>query len=157
MVERPAKEPKKFNMVIYKRLLQYTLQEWKMSLGVFLFLTIQSITQVMIPQLMGKMLDATIIHQNLEELTQLGLYCLTIFVLNSVFTFLRSYCVHMLGEQIIIRLRNDCFEKFIKQDFEFHHRHKSSELNSRLTSDINTAKVMKAFGIRRFFFFFLHD
>lgn len=49
--------------------------------------------------------------------------------------------MNIVGEKIIIDLKNDCFAMFIKSDVEFHDKQKPGELVSRLTNDIAMART----------------
>lgn len=94
-----------------------------------------------IPKLSGELLDSTSKWKDMDRLNYFATIAVGIYILNSVFDFLRTFCYHLLGERIVNTLRNDCYKKFINADIEFHDKITSGELISRLNSDITIAKV----------------
>jgi len=46
----------------------------------------------------------------------------------------------LLGERLVIRLKNDCYSIFLSADLEFHDVQKSGYLTSRISNDIMAAK-----------------
>lgn len=93
-----------------------------------------------IPLLCGELLDATSKYQDLSRLNHYALIAIAVYLANAFCDFLRTFAYHLLGEKIVMSLRNDCFKKFIQSDIEFHDQITSGELLSRLGNDISVAK-----------------
>ena len=93
-----------------------------------------------IPKLCGELLDATGKFQDLNRLNYYALLALGVYIVNAFCDFMRTFLYHLLGEKIVVALRNDCYKKFIKTDVGFDDRIKSGELLSRLGSDISMVK-----------------
>lgn len=62
------------------------------------------------------------------------------YVLQSGFTFLYILLLSQIGEQMAASLRQDLFEQIIIQDLSFFDAHRTGELISRLTSDVQDFK-----------------
>jgi ABC-type multidrug transport system fused ATPase/permease subunit len=58
----------------------------------------------------------------------------------AIFTLTRFLSLQFLQEYISMDMRNDFYKKFIENDVYFFEQHKSGELVSRLSSDVNQAK-----------------
>jgi ABC-type multidrug transport system fused ATPase/permease subunit len=93
-----------------------------------------------IPKLCGELLDATSKFKDLDRLNYYAMIAICVYIVNAICDFFRTFLYHLLGEKIVVALRNDCYKKFISADIDFHDRIKSGELLSRLGSDISTAK-----------------
>lgn len=63
-----------------------------------------------------------------------------VFILNGFSSFCRTFIFSIIGERVIIDIRNDCFKSFINNEISFHEKNHSGELISRLGNDISTAK-----------------
>ncbi|KAL4450333.1 hypothetical protein ABPG74_009039 [Tetrahymena malaccensis] len=135
------KKKKKFKWETYKRMLKYSRKQWKLSLLGHIFLVAQSVSQVFIPSVSGRLLDATIKERDLDKLNQLAFQAILIFLANGVSSFFRTFIFSLIGERVVIDLRNDCFSKFIHNEISFHDKQHSGELISRLGNDISTAKA----------------
>ncbi|EAR98602.3 ABC transporter transmembrane region protein (macronuclear) [Tetrahymena thermophila SB210] len=135
------KKKKKFKWETYKRMLKYSRKQWKLSLLGHIFLIAQSVSQVFIPSVSGRLLDATIKERDLDKLNQLAFQAILIFLANGISSFFRTFIFSLIGERVVIDLRNDCFSKFIHNEISFHDKQHSGELISRLGNDISTAKA----------------
>lgn len=89
-----------------------------------------------IPSISGRLLDATIKERDLEKLNHLAIEAAIVFIANGISSFLRTFIFSLIGERVIIDLRNDCFKSFIYNQISFHDKHHSAELVSRLGNDI---------------------
>lgn len=64
----------------------------------------------------------------------------SMYVLQSGFTFLYILLLSQIGEQMAASLRQDLFKQIIIQDLSFFDAHRTGELISRLTSDVQDFK-----------------
>ena len=66
-----------------------------------------------IPKLCGELLDATGKFQDLNRLNYYALLALGVYIVIAFCDFMRTFLYHLLGEKIVVALRNDCYKKFI--------------------------------------------
>ncbi|XP_048507795.1 mitochondrial potassium channel ATP-binding subunit isoform X2 [Athalia rosae] len=62
------------------------------------------------------------------------------YVAQALFTFVYIYTLSGIGEKIAMKLRQDLFKSIIMQDMAFFDRHRTGEIVSRLTTDIQDFK-----------------
>uniref|UniRef100_A0A1A9WQU5 Mitochondrial potassium channel ATP-binding subunit n=1 Tax=Glossina brevipalpis TaxID=37001 RepID=A0A1A9WQU5_9MUSC len=65
---------------------------------------------------------------------------LSLYFMQSGFTFLYIYLLSRIGEQMAANLRQDLFKQIIIQDIEFFDKNRTGELVNRLTADVQDFK-----------------
>lgn len=63
------------------------------------------------------------------------------FLFKNLFQFLEFFWITYVEQRVVKDLREEVYDKIIRQDFEFFHKHKTGELISNLTNDINQLNV----------------
>lgn len=71
----------------------------------------------------------------------MGLAILACFVIRGLASYGQSLQMARIGQMIIADIQNDLFRHLVRLDLQFFHDHPSSQLTSRMTSDVN---VMRA-------------
>jgi ABC-type multidrug transport system fused ATPase/permease subunit len=108
----------------------------------FIFLVLTSMTTMLFPMLMGKMVESqnkTTTAFNLldfENINSLVLLLFIVFAAQSVFSFFRIYFGTIVVEGAMKDLRADAFQKLVTMPMDFFNRNKVGELTSRISSDI---------------------
>lgn len=69
-----------------------------------------------------------------------ALNLLSMYMLQSGFTFLYIFLLSQIGEQMAARLRQDLFKQVIIQDLSFFDANRTGELVNRLTADVQDFK-----------------
>lgn len=116
------------------------------------FLAISSASALAYPQLMRWMIDNVLQPKRIDLLLPAigGLFLA--FVLQGVFSSLRYYLFSIAGERIVIRLRQQLYQKILAQEVNFFDFNRTGELMSRLASDCttlqNTVSVNVSMGLR---------
>lgn len=59
------------------------------------------------------------------------------FATAAIFGFVRGTSYNLIGEKVVIEIRNELFEKLLEKDVEFYDQNRSGELVSRITSDVS--------------------
>jgi ABC-type multidrug transport system fused ATPase/permease subunit len=114
----------------------------KFSIGL-LFLLGSSLTSMIFPGLMGKLVDATGSGApsgdffNFENINQVAVVLLCVFAVQAVFSFFRIYLFADVTESMLASLRKDTYQHLIKLPMSFFNRKRVGELNSRIASDIS--------------------
>jgi len=126
-------------------------QKWKFIIGMF-FLVGTAAVGLLFPLksgslfgFLGKSNQPTEIITS--QLQNLGLTLLFILIIQSVFSFGRTYFFSQVTENILKGVRDDVFKKIIQMPMSFFSKNQSSELNSRMSTDINVISEAFTFNI----------
>lgn len=126
-------------------------QKWKFIIGMF-FLIGTAAVGLLFPLksgslfgFLGKSNQPTEIVTS--QLQNLGLTLLFILIIQSIFSFGRTYFFSQVTENILKGVRDDVFKKIIQMPMSFFSKNQSSELNSRMSTDINVISEAFTFNI----------
>jgi ABC-type multidrug transport system fused ATPase/permease subunit len=89
----------------------------------------------MIPLISGEMVDAI---KNEESLTEGTVRFIILTVFMAVFSAIRGYMFSILGEKIMVAMRQELFDRLLDKDIAYYDQNKTGELLSRLGNDIAT-------------------
>jgi ATP-binding cassette subfamily B multidrug efflux pump len=89
------------------------------------------------PYLMGVALDRFIARGNGEGLVRIALLMVAAFAANNVFQAVSSWLMAGISQRALKKLRRSLFHHLQTLPMEFFERHRSGELMSRLTNDID--------------------
>jgi ABC-type multidrug transport system fused ATPase/permease subunit len=106
--------------------------KWTFALGLlFLFLT--SAISLVFPMVLGNLFDT----KSLEQINQLALILLLIFLANAVFSYFRIYLFEIVTQKTLAVLRQSTYAHLIHLPMSFYSQRRVGELNSRISSDIS--------------------
>ena len=77
----------------------------------------------------------------LQTLKWLGMVIFIAFLLKNLFSFIEFYVMTYIEQSIVKDLREEVYEKIIFQSLNFFHKHKTGDLISNITNDINSVNV----------------
>lgn len=112
---------------------------WRMGLAI-LALTITSLINLGFPLLIVQLLDAVIQQRDQTQLDTLALALVGLFLLQSVFSFLQSYNLNYIGEQIVLDLRSSLYQHLHTLSLAFFANRRVGEIVSRLSSDVTQVR-----------------
>ena len=98
-----------------------------------LFLFLSSAATLTFPYLLGGLLDKT----TTEEINNLAIVLLLIFLANAIFSFLRIYLFEIVTQKGLALLREKTYTNLIKLPIQFFNTRRVGELNSRISADIS--------------------
>ncbi|MGD1891945.1 MAG: ABC transporter ATP-binding protein [Cyclobacteriaceae bacterium] len=136
---------------IYRFILPY---RWSFLIGM-IGLVFSSLTLLSFPLISGELLDVAAGNESwLSNNISVIAFCLLgIFLIQSIFSFIRVYFFAQVNEKSSADIRIDLYQKLIKLPIAFYDRHRTGELLSRITSDIsllqNTFSVTLAEFLRQ--------
>ena len=136
---------------IYKFIVPY---KWQFSVGIAALL-LSSLTLLAFPYLSGELLDVAAGNASAlsDNINLIALALLAIFVVQSVFSFLRVYFFAQVNEKSTADIRLALYSKLMSLPMIFYDRHRTGELISRITSDVsllqNTFSVTLAEFLRQ--------
>jgi len=124
----------------FRRLLGYTRVAWRLLLALFACIIIKSLLELAIPWVMGFLLfDGVIAKGNLGALPKVVAILVAIFLAQKGFSFLQEYLNELTNQRIVHRIRMDLYEHIERLPLKFFDRHRTGDLQARLTSDVDTA------------------
>jgi subfamily B ATP-binding cassette protein MsbA len=124
----------------FRRLLGYTQMAWLLLAGLFTCIIIKALLELAVPWIMGFMLfDDVIAKRNISALPRVSAILIAIFLAQKAFSFLQEYLNELANQRIVHRIRCDLYEHIERLPLRFFDRNRSGDLQSRLTSDVDTA------------------
>ncbi len=100
-----------------------------------LALLVSASTQLVFPQAVKWMVDAVIEAESPVDLNLAAGVLVVVFLVQAVFSMLRSWLFTVAGERVVARLRGDLFASVVAQDIAFYDKTRTGELTNRLASD----------------------
>ncbi len=104
--------------------------------------------QLTIPAVIGRAIDHGIVDRDQEYLVRSALFIVGLTLLQGIFTFIRSYLVQAVAEQVGFDLRNELYAHLQRLPFSFYDRAQTGQLMSRATDDINNIRAMLVMAMR---------
>lgn len=124
----------------FRRLLRYTRVAWRLLLALFSCIIVKSLLELSIPWVMGFLLfDGVIAKGNVSALPKVIGILVAIFLAQKGFSFLQEYLNELTNQRIVHRIRCDLYEHIERLPLKFFDRHRTGDLQTRLTSDVDTA------------------
>uniref|UniRef100_A0A1A9VCX6 Mitochondrial potassium channel ATP-binding subunit n=1 Tax=Glossina austeni TaxID=7395 RepID=A0A1A9VCX6_GLOAU len=135
----------------WKRFWSYLLPYlWELLAAVAAALVVAYIN-IRIPSLLGDVINVLARYANtyvkdplsnsfFKDVGKPASNLLSLYLMQSGFTFLYIYLLSRIGEQMAARLRQDLFKQIIIQDIEFFDKNRTGELVNRLTADVHDFK-----------------
>lgn len=127
-----------------KRLLDILKEEKKQLIVTFLLILISGLLGLSVPFLIGRSIDAIFPGKSLvefENLKILVLVLLSIYIFDSILTFLQEYIVAGIAQRAVYKLRKRLFEKLQSLPIMFFDLHTHGEIMSRLSNDIDNVSI----------------
>ncbi|PVZ99269.1 hypothetical protein BB558_004710 [Smittium angustum] len=136
-------QERKEYVTLLGRIMRLIVPEIPALVGVLVTAIGAAATSLMMPVVTGELVNA--ISMSLTSSEYYGLVIpaqklLGLFIGNGILTWMHVYLVSLFGENVALRLKSFVFGSIIHQDIEFFEYHKSGELVTRVTSDINEFK-----------------
>lgn len=102
-----------------------------------LFLLISTITSLAIPAMLGGVVDQGFVAQNLDKVSQYGLFIVAIAAVMAVASGARFYFISVIGERVLADLRQAAFSHLLRLDARYFDTNRVGELTSRLNNDVS--------------------
>ena len=101
-----------------------------------MFLFLSSLASMVFPYLTGQLVDAA--NQDfIENINQIALMLLGVFLLNAIFSYFRIYLFAIVTQKSLASLRQATYYQLIQLKMKFFSERRVGELNSRISSDIS--------------------
>lgn len=145
MQRRPSDKREKPDFKQLRRLFAYT-KPYRLQLSLGLFsVTVASSLGLVFPLATGNLFNTAFAGSHaaksfMQNLNQIGLFLIGIFLFQAVFNYLRTYLLGLVGEGVVADLRKGLFKHLMAMPIHFFEARKTGEITSRLTSDISTVQ-----------------
>lgn len=105
---------------------------------------------IRIPNLLGDLVNTLARYANtfvtdnnsfVKDVSKPATNLLSLYMLQSGFTFMYIYLLSRVGEQMAARMRQDLFKQLVIQDIAFFDENRTGELVNRLTADVQDFKT----------------
>jgi subfamily B ATP-binding cassette protein MsbA len=90
------------------------------------------------------LIDQSLNVGNYDYLKNAAFFIVPLFILRGIFNFMGTYTLEYIGTQVVMKMRQELFEKFIHLPVEYHDHHSSGSLISKVIFD--TEQVRGAAG-----------
>lgn len=133
----PRKKPKNTKKTI-GRLLKYFKNEKNMFLLISILVLVDSLIVILIPLLIGKCVDLIDISGIKSSVFKVTLLALLIFYLiDSIVSLFKEFIMINMSQRVIKNIRSSVFSKLQTLPISYFDEHKTGDLMSRVTNDID--------------------
>ncbi len=102
------------------------------------------------PALLGRAIDQYVIHQDLEGLLQISLVMLGVYLAQGIFTAMHGIIMIRIGQYFVADIRSSLFRHFQALSMDYHDRHRTGDLMSRISNDSETINQILSNGLIQF-------
>ncbi|XP_068154904.1 mitochondrial potassium channel ATP-binding subunit [Drosophila tropicalis] len=121
---------------------------WELIGAVFAALIVAYIN-IRIPNMLGDLVNMLARYANtfvtnnsfVKDVSKPASNLLSLYMLQSGFTFMYIYLLSRIGEQMAAKMRQDLFKQIVLQDIAFFDENRTGELVNRLTADVQDFKT----------------
>lgn len=149
----PKEKPKNPARTIL-RMVQFLSGRWITLLFVFLFVSIASLSNLLSPYLIGKVVDTFIGgvgKVDFGSLKSLLTRLLVLFLVGGICTFFQNYLMAGIAQDVVFRIRETLFQHLQVLPVSFFDRRSHGDLMSRMTNDIENINMTLSQGILQVF------
>ncbi|XP_034663203.1 mitochondrial potassium channel ATP-binding subunit isoform X1 [Drosophila subobscura] len=136
----------------WKRLWSYLEPHLWELIGAIVAALIVAFINIRIPNILGDLVDTLARYGNtyvmdpihnsfVRDVSKPATNLLSLYMLQSGFTFLYIYLLSRVGEQVAAKMRQDLFKQIVLQDIAFFDENRTGELVNRLTADVQDFKT----------------
>ncbi len=140
MVEQPELQENSSMQAIRRVLGSLRTYRW-ISLGALVSLLLLTVANALTPQLFRWGIDQGIIKQNLQIVLYSAAWMVVAAIARGLFNFGQSYLAEAASQGVAYELRNQIFSKIQNLSFSYHDQSQTSQLLTRVTSDIEQIRT----------------
>lgn len=124
------------NVKLYFRLLNYVKPYWRIFAISLVTTAVVAATEALVPALMKPMLDGTFVHKDQSMMRMVPFIILLLFFVRGMAAFISAYASNWLGNQLVMDLRGEMFNKLLTLPTRYYDDHATGNLISKLTYDV---------------------
>ena len=95
-----------------------------------------TIIQLLLPLGIRIIFDNILLNDNISFINWMAVSMLLIFIIRSIFSFFGQFFLQVIGDKVVVSLRNQVFNHFHTLSLGYHHANRVGDLLSRLNSDV---------------------
>ena len=138
---------KAYDARLMARVLRYLRPYWKLLAIAFVFLMLQTGTQLLGPYITKIAIDRYIAAKDVAGLDRMAVAYLCIVVLGFMVLFIQTYTTQYTGQRAMHDLRMDIFSHLQKQDMAYFDRNAVGRLMTRTVNDVETLNELFSTGV----------
>ncbi|TQV83984.1 ABC transporter ATP-binding protein [Exilibacterium tricleocarpae] len=97
---------------------------------------------MLIPKVVGDVIDNSLKQGNLSDLNSISLYLLFLILCMALLRYFSSYFLGRVGAKLLRQLRSRLFEHIVFLSLNFFQKRQGGELNARITSNLQTIQQL---------------
>ncbi|MEK5039379.1 ABC transporter ATP-binding protein [Sporosarcina sp. FSL K6-3457] len=121
-----------------KRIWRYMEKQKIAMIASIIFVVISTLLNVLVPYLMGVIIDHYIIPKDMAGTLRLLVWLAVIYTTAAIFTWLQTFLMVRVSLKTIRHIRQDLFDKFQTLSLRFFDKRTHGDLMSRVTNDIES-------------------
>ncbi len=138
---------KAYDARLMARLLRYLRPYWKLLVLAFVFLMLQTGTQLLGPYITKVAIDRYIATQDLHGLDRMAWVYLGVVLCGFIVLFVQTYTTAYVGQSAMHDLRMEIFTHLQKQDLAYFDRNPVGRLMTRTINDVETLNELFSTGV----------
>ncbi len=136
---------------IFRRLFGYTWEHKGPLLVAGVCVTLISLLQLVIPQMMRLTIDVVIPERRFDMIWLVVGGIMGTALANGVLHYGQSYYMSIVGQNVIYKLRNNLYRHIQNLSFSFFDNRRTGELMSRVTNDVQSLQQLITSGVLEIF------
>lgn len=128
---------KRSGRLLYQRLLTYVRPYWRVFAVAIVGMVLTGATEPLLPALMKPLLDGSFASKDPSTIYWVPAALVGLFLLRGAFTFVTSYALSWVSNQVVLDLRNAMFGRLLKLPTRYFDEHSSGELISKVAYDVS--------------------
>ncbi len=147
---RPTGEKAKDRRGTLRRLSDYLKPYHGRLLLVALLVLLATILGLAGPALLGRAIDQYVIHNDIDGLARIVLIMAVVYLAQGIFTTLHGIIMIRVGQYFVADIRMALFRHFQALSMDYHDRHRTGDLMSRISNDSETINQILSNGLIQF-------
>ncbi|MCY3979772.1 MAG: ABC transporter ATP-binding protein [Chloroflexi bacterium] len=147
---RPTGEKAKDRRGTLRRLSDYLKPYHGRLLLVALLVLLATILGLAGPALLGRAIDQYVIHNDIDGLARIVLIMAVVYLAQGLFTTLHGIIMIRVGQYFVADIRMALFRHFQALSMDYHDRHRTGDLMSRISNDSETINQILSNGLIQF-------
>ncbi len=136
---------------MWRRLFRYLRPYWHWAILSLVLTLVVTGLGLLPPKLMQLLLDKAIPHKDFSLLWRLCGLLLGVYLVNTLFSFARTYLMSWLGQRVLYDMRSELYQHLQRLSLSFYDNHRTGQLMSRITGDVGMLEGFLIHSIPQFF------
>jgi ABC-type multidrug transport system fused ATPase/permease subunit len=139
------------DIVLLKRFIKYLKCEYKLLIVMYICAFFNATSTIALPILIQRGIDNDIANKDLQGLYTTSAILLVILVIQLASARIQGVLLMKIGNRVFYRLRKEVFEHLQSLSFEFFDKHKTGQVMTRVTNDVQVLEELLTSGLDTLF------